>query len=300
MIKNSISMDQNSEDNLKYLKARYAVYRSANFLVSVQIVLTAIVPTAMAVAGIWYTSHKGLFALLGLSIALLDVLVIDRRLGKLSTMAAKLSEDFDCRLFSLPRSNFLVGPGLLPETVREYCQKFPSRKESDLRNWYPEAVSRLPHYLGVVLCQRTNLWYDSELRQRYASLVKWSGISVFCFSFGLAWWMDYSLQEAVLSVMAPMFPFFAWTIRTYWRQSDVSAAQAKNLSSAETLWKQGSRGILTEEKIWPEIRELQSAIYARRSSSPLIVPFFYSILRPKMEDRMNDAAEQLVKESGLE
>lgn len=300
MIKNAITTDQNSESNLKYLKARYSVYRSANLLVSLQILLTAIVPAAMALAGIWYANHKGLFALLGLSITLLDMLVIDRRLGKLSAMAAKLAEEFDCRLFSLPWSTILVGPGPLPESVREYCQKFPSGRETGLKNWYPEAVSRLPHYLGVVLCQRTNLWYDSELRQRYASLVKWSGISVFCISFGLAWWMNYSLQEAVLSVMAPMFPFFAWTIRTFWRQSDVSAAQAKNLSSAEILWKQGIRGILTEEKIWPEIRELQSAIYARRSSSPLIIPFFYSILRPRMEDRMNDAAEQLVKESGLE
>ena len=299
MMKNRISQEQNSESILKYLKARSSVYRGANFLVGLQILLTAIVPAGMAVAGIWYADHKGLFALLGLSIALLDMLVIDRKLGKLSTVAAKLSEEFDCRLFSIQWSDILVGPRLPPETVREYCQRFPARKEDGLRNWYPEVVSQIPHHLGVVLCQRTNLWYDSELRLRYAALVKWCGFLVFCICFGLAWWMNYSLQEAVLSVLAPMFPFFAWIIRTFWRQSDVSAAQSKNLSSAETMWTQAVRGTLTESMIGPEIRNLQCAIFARRSSSPLIIPFFYSLLRPKMEDRMNNAAEHLVEESGL-
>jgi len=299
MIKNEISQDQNSESILKYLKARSSVYRGANRLVGLQIILTAVVPAGMAVAGIWYANHKGIFALIGLSIALLDMLVIDRKLGKLSVMAAKLGEEFDCRLFLLSWSETLVGHRLPPETIREYCQNFPERKEDGLRNWYPKVVSQIPHHLGVVLCQRTNLWYDSELRSRYAELVKWSGIVVFCICFGLAWWMNYSLQQAVLSVLAPMFPFFAWAVRTFWRQTDVSAAQARNLSSAETMWKQALRGTLTEVKIGPEIRDLQSAIYARRSSSPLIVPFFYNLLRPKMEDRMSAAAEQMVEESGL-
>jgi hypothetical protein len=299
MIKNTIAQDQNAEHIFKYLKARSSVYRKANRLAGLQILLTAFVPAAMAVAGIWLANQKGIFALFGLSIALLDMLVIDRKLAKMSAVAAKLGEEFDCRLFAIDWSDTLVGTRLPPETVREYCQGFPARREIELKNWYPEVVSKIPHQMGVVLCQRTNLWYDSELRLRYAEMVKWSGILAFCICFGLAWVMNYSLQQTVLAVLAPMFPFFAWTIRTFWRQADVSAAQARNLASAETMWKQVVRGTLTEENLRSAIRDLQSAIFARRSSSPLIVPFLYRLVRPRMEDRMAAAAEHLVEESGI-
>jgi hypothetical protein len=253
----------------------------------------------MAVAGIWLLDWKSLFALAGLSIALVDMLIIDRRLGKLSVDAAKLAEEFDCRLFSLPWSEILVGQRLSPETVQGYVVKFRQKKEPAILNWYPEAVSTIPRYLGVLLCQRTNLWYDSELRSHYAALIKWAGVVGFILCFVLAWRLNYTLQTTVLSIFSPMFPFFAWSIRTYWRQTDVSAAQARNLSSAETLWKQAVRGTLSETKLWPEIRDLQNAIYARRSASPLILPFLYSVLRPGMENRMSVAAEKFIEDSGL-
>lgn len=299
MTKNNIAREQNSEPVLRFLKARTVVYRKANLLVGLQILLTAVVPVLMAVAGIWLLDWKSLFALAGLSIALVDMLIIDRRLGKLSADAAKLAEEFDCRLFSLPWSDILVGQRLSPEAVQGYVVKFRQKKEPAILNWYPEAVSTIPHHLGVLLCQRTNLWYDSELRSHYAALIKWAGVAGFILCFVLAWRLNYTLQTTVLSIFAPMFPFFAWSIRTYWRQTDVSAAQARNLSSAETLWKQAVRGTLSETKLWPEIRDLQNAIYARRSASPLILPFLYSVLRPGMENRMSVAAEKYIEDSGL-
>jgi hypothetical protein len=300
MTKNNITREQNSDSVLRFLKARTVVYRKANFLVGLQVLLTAVVPAAMAVAGVWLMDWKGVFALAGLSIALFDMLIIDRRLGKLSADAAKLAEEFDCRLFSLPWSEILVGHRLSPEMVHGYLVKFRKSREPAILNWYPEAVSTIPHHLGVLLCQRTNLWYDSELRSHYAALIKWAGVVVFILCFVLAWRMNYTLQTTVLSIFAPMFPFFAWSIRTFWRQTDVSAAQARNLSSAETLWKQAVRGALSESKLWPEIRDLQNAIYARRSASPLILPFLYTVLRPGMEDRMSVAAEKFIEDSGMQ
>lgn len=300
MTKNNITREQNSDSVLRFLKARTVVYRRANFLVGLQVLLTAVVPAVMAVAGVWLMDWKGVFALAGLSIALVDMLIIDRRLGKLSADAAKLAEEFDCRLFSLPWSEILVGHRLSPEMVHGYLVKFRQSKEPAILNWYPEAVSTIPHHMGVLLCQRTNLWYDSELRSHYAALIKWAGVVVFILCFVLAWRMNYTLQTTVLSIFAPMFPFFAWSIRTFWRQTDVSAAQARNLGSAETLWKQAVRGALSEAKLWPEVRDLQNAIYARRSASPLILPFLYTILRPGMEDRMSVAAEKFIEDSGMQ
>lgn len=147
MTKNNIAREQNSEPVLRFLKARTVVYRKANLLVGLQILLTAVVPVLMAVAGIWLLDWKSLFALAGLSIALVDMLIIDRRLGKLSADAAKLAEEFDCRLFSLPWSDILVGQRLSPEAVQGYVVKFSQKKEPAILNWYPEAVSTIPHHL---------------------------------------------------------------------------------------------------------------------------------------------------------
>ena len=49
--------------------------------------------------------------------------------------------------------------------LRDFCGKQWSGNESKLRDWYSDIDDTAPLVLARIVCQRTNLWYDSSLRR---------------------------------------------------------------------------------------------------------------------------------------
>jgi SMODS-associating 4TM effector domain len=290
---------QNSEENLVFLKARFVVYRKANWIVVLQVVLTILIPIVMALSALFFPEFRAHFVLAGIMITLVDLLVIDRLLAKPISEAAKLGEEFDSRVLGISWANVFVGARFSPELLRKYSANFKGRHTQRVLNWYPLAAFSLRPDRTALLCQRTNLWYDGELRQNYAKLVKISGVGIFASCFIASWAQNQTLQSSILYSVAPLLPYLSWTIRTYFRQTDVSQAQLRNLASADQLLRLSAKGSLSENKARSEIRELQNAIYSRRTASPLMLPLFYRMLRPRMEDQMANGAEQLIKDLKL-
>lgn len=290
---------QNVEENLVFLKARFVLYRKANWIVVVQFFVAVLVPIGMAISGLFFPEYRAHFVLIGLLIALADLMVIDRMLSLLIANAAKLGEEFDCRVLGIPWASVFVGSRYSPEDLRRYSRRFSQGSIGRVLDWYPKEAFSLSPERTALLCQRTNLWYDSELRKNYAAAVKWAGLGLFLACFIASWAQNQTLHASTLYAVAPLFPFLSWSIRTYWRQLDVSQAQAKNLSSADLLLRRVAKGALLDGDVWGEIRELQNAIYARRSASPLMLPLFYRFLRPEMEDQMVNGASHLIAELQL-
>jgi hypothetical protein len=46
-----------------------------------------------------------------------------------------------------------------------------SGNETHLLDWYAGIPEQAPLQLARIVCQRTNLWYDSSLRRRYGKLL---------------------------------------------------------------------------------------------------------------------------------
>ena len=295
----SEELPQNSEANLIFRKAIFVVYREANRIVVGQFFLVVLAPIAMAVIGLFCPELKSHFVLAGLLIALFDVVIVDRALSVRISEAAKIAEEFDCRVLNIPWASVFVGSRYSFERLRRHAKKFSDRKLSKVVNWYPKEAFSLSPERAALLCQRTNLWYDSELRRSYASMVGWAGGGLLFACLIASWAQNQTLQGGILYAVAPLFPFLSWTVRTYWRQKDVSDAQLRNLSSADLLLRRIAKGALLDGDAWSEIRELQNAIYARRSASPLMLPLLYRFLRPEMEDQMANGASQLIEELKL-
>ncbi len=57
--------------------------------------------------------------------------------------------------------------------LRDFCGKQWSGNESKLRDWYSDIDDTAPLVLARIVCQRTNLWYDSSLRRSYGKLLVW-------------------------------------------------------------------------------------------------------------------------------
>jgi hypothetical protein len=87
-----------------------------------------------------------------------------------------------------------------------------------------------------------------------------------------------------------------WATREFYRQRDTAEVLEELKKQVEKLWKDVRDGGCDAETCTQKSREFQSAIYTRRTNSPLVMPFLYRIKRPQFEDEMNQGAAALLAE----
>lgn len=289
---------QNSPRGLKLLRARSEIYRQATFLQKVQLFLTVIVPVAGAIIGFIWPDARGYVATLSLAITVLDAAVLDRAQRNQLKLAAKISEIFDTEVLQMPWSTHAVGAPPSPEQIVQAADAW-SKGDDNLRDWYPTAVAVAPIHLARALCQRTNLWYDSEMRRRYSGILLTAALTLcgVLIVVGLA--LKVSLIDFSATVLAPTAPILVWTLRDFYRQRDTADAQALARSEVEQLWNLVISGNCGTDDCDRRSREIQNTIYARRVSSPLVFPGLYNRLRPGMEAQMNVGASELLRQAGI-
>lgn len=296
MLANQISTLQNEEAQLKLLRARTQLYSYASRVLVAQLILTLLLPALGAVLVIFVPVARPYVAAFALIITGLDVLVLDRRQKLLIKQAAKVGESFDCAVLALPWDRFNAGEPLEVEDVHGAARAYSMRRDdSALKDWYPSAVANAPLHLARIICQRANLRYDSQLRRSYGQIIASiaSVILLALLAGGLV--QDLKLTDWVLT-MAPASPILTWAAREYYRQNDTANSLEEHLKAAKVLWARALAGECDADKCLSQSREFQNAIYYRRASSPLIVPFLYSFKRLQLEDDMNEAATDFLAE----
>jgi SMODS-associating 4TM effector domain len=294
---NSIATIQNAEPQVRLLRARRHIYTQGKRLLSLQIFLTIGVPVIGAFSALVWPDVKGIVAFASIVITIIDVTVFDRFQRAILKTAAKMQEQFDCAVLSLPWDNFTVGAKVNPETIHAASLKWlAGQVDPKLRDWYPPVVGEVPLHLARIICQRTNLWYDSKLRRQYGGgvLGVTIGLTLLLVVFGLI--RGLTIDAFVLTVLAPAAPIVIWGVREYLRQRDATEVLDRVRSEAEALWERAKTGTCSEPECTIQSRQFQNAIYERRSASPLIFDWIYKIQRPRLEDQMNRGAEEFVRE----
>ena len=221
MSTNNIPATQDQEAQQRLLWARRELYAKGKRILTGQLALTLLVPIIGSIAAIWFPAIKPTVALVSLIIAVLDPTVLDRWQKKIRKTAAQLQEQFDCAVLQMPWDEFTAGPRVDHETIHEYSTKFdPSNPDPKLLKWYPAAVGQIPLYLGRIICQRTNLWYDGKLRRQWAGWALVLATVLSAVLLGIAMYTGLTVESFVVSVLAPASPIIIWCLREFYRQSD--------------------------------------------------------------------------------
>ena len=293
---NEIDKMQLEPRMLNLLRARTLIYRRAKSVQALGLAISLGFPIAGLIVSALLLPSKPFIAFAALLFSFLEVLAVDRWQRTQLKNAAKLQEDFDCTVLNMEWNSFLVGRRIDPEDVfADACKKLSDKDEQRLINWYPLAVKELPLHLARLVCQRTNLWYDSALRKRYRGVLL-TGCVVLIIVAGLvSIAIDPNMTTFVLSTLAPMTPVVIWALRECNRQAATCEQLDRLNEEVKKLWDR-SRGGATEAEIGMRSRELQDAIFNHRATSPLIFDWVYNLLRMEMEERMNAGAEHWVNE----
>lgn len=297
---NAIPTLQNAEPQLKLMRARQQTYANATGVLVFQLVLTVMVPVLSAIAGMIFQDIRPWTAGLALLITILDVSLLDRLQRQKLKLAAKFAEMFDNAVLDIPWNRFVAGKRPDHESIDAAASAW-SRRKSDERliDWYPPAVGQARLYLARILCQRTNLWYDAKLRANYADWIRAAAFLIVAALFISAFAIGLTVYALVSTVLAPAAPLLTWAMREYFRQKDTAEAQDTLKADAEDLWERAKAGKCVEAECAAQSREFQNAIYIRRATSPLILPFLYPWCRPTMERQMNVGAEQLLRDINI-
>lgn len=294
--RNDITELQAKPEMVRFIWARDKTYQAAKHTQGWFIFWTAAVPVIGALtSGLW-PGLKPALALISLLLLFLDVGFIDRLQKERLKRGAKLQEEFDTRAFGLPWNKFVAGDKVLPEDVAEAASAtMPAKRQKEIETWYEASVSRIPLAYGRLVCQRTNISYDSRLRRRYGNglLIVTLALTIIALVAGVL--LDPKLTDAVLG-LAMVAPMLSWAMREHRKQLDTSNSLQNLQSEFKTVWTKALEGA-SDEELKVGSRQLQDAIYQHRASAPLVFDWVYYRMRTKNEREAHAAAEEFVKQA---
>lgn len=268
---------QNEERNINRLCAQKQLYIGAKKIFLTQIILTVPLTIVLAliklVLLLWFKIDISVYVIFyGISVTLIDLLLINPIITQKKKNGAKVQELFDCSVYDLEWNGIFVGKKPEPEIVSKNNRLFRASNGdvSRLIDWYPQEIGRQPALKAIALCQKSNLNYDSALRK---SFVIWTMISAFCtlailVLFGLV--QNYSLKDFLAQLAVSFLPIFVLAVK-------IVLEQRKTLKSSEEL--KGSIDNVLEKESLPTLKQLrcvQDRIYSNRKDSALIPEFFYN------------------------
>lgn len=285
----SILVNQNKPENIKCLAAMRQLYSEGKTLVMLQLVLTIPVTIILSLLklvpketlGFDIAPYAALYAVL---VLVLDLYVVNYLTGQKRTDAARIQELFDCEVYGMGWSSFFAGKKPDRELVNKKSSEYTDRPDAPLQDWYPTEIEQLPHEQAILVCQRTNLYYDSSLRRRYRLIIIWlAAVSLFLMLLD-ALITGLGIAEFFILIVVPFLPVFSVTQK-------IMADHSKSIKAATDLHQAvAALEAAGEAPSMEKLREIQSKIYCHRKDSPLIPDFFYYKRRDKHEKEMHENA----------
>jgi len=298
---NNIPQEQNTPYRLELLAAQRQLYSDAKNLQMISTVLAVPIVILLSILVAIFPQLAVYAALWGILITLLDFLVFSRQQKSIQETAANIQQIFDCEVLQLDLNRLNSGNRVEPESIFDASSRYKRKNlnYTALENWYPISIEKLPIEQARIICQRSNIRWDSRLRRRYS---KWViiiiiSLSVIVFIIGLFGGM--TLEKFLLAVLAPLTPAFVLGLRQYTEHNQAAAKLSRLQDVAENIIQEVSQKILSLQDIDRKSYILQSQIYDNRRYSPLIFDWIYSRLRRESEEQMNKGAEVLIKELNL-
>lgn len=294
--RNDITQLQAKPEMVRLIWARDVTYQAAKRTQGWFVFWTAAVPVIGALtSGLW-PGLKPVLAMISLLLLLLDVGLIDRLQKERLKRGAKLQEEFDTRAFGLPWNRFVAGEKVLPEDVTEAASApMPTKRQKEIETWYEASVSRVPLAFGRLVCQRTNISYDSRLRRRYGNGLFSVTLVLAIVALVAGVLLDPKFTNAIFG-LAMVAPMLSWVLREHRKQLD-TCNSLKNLQNEfKTVWTKALEGA-SDEELKFDSRQLQDAIYQHRASAPLVFDWVYYRIRSKNESEAHAAVEEFVKQA---
>lgn len=301
---NGIAQRQIETDNIQKLAAQRYLYSKAKRLMAVELILSIPIIISIAITNLWLKSYSidttWLVATAAVLITILDLLYLSPLIENLKEKAAKIQELFDCDVLSLSWNKITIGKRPDLEDVIDNTNKYSeSQKDPGYRsllNWYPKEVDKLPLGIARILCQRSNMRWDSELRKNISFYLGLIAIIMFVVLLIISILGDLSLKTFFEKVIAPCLPIWVFTIRQIQQNKKAIVSLGEMQQKAEAAWDQAIKLFVSSANLDEIARQLQDSLFLNRKTNPVIFNFIYEIYRSTQESSMRYTCNNMIKE----
>lgn len=307
----NISTKQNLSDNIDCLAAQRALYSKAKTISNAQIFLGIPVTVGISiVALIWAdpalaqeyhfqpADISWFVAFLSVIVSLFEFLVFSPWADQTKEEAAKIQEMFDCAVLDLPWNELVAGGKPDSESVNKHAKaiNLNPKEKSRLINWYPVKLDDLPKHVSRLICQRTNLRWDSELRKEFSFWSILAAVVLFLFLLGLGIYGDLTIRKFFLLVLAPCLPMFILVFKQ-WAENGKASQRLDELKEfSKSVWQEVLSCTTDERSFLERSRKLQDQIFECRKSNPLVFDWFYSLKQSSQQEEMSYSTDSLIAE----
>jgi len=285
---NNIATQQNTDEYINFLCAQRLYYTKAKTIFQIRIGLSILFAIFGPILILNIEEIKVYVAIMAIFYAGLDFLVLRRIENNHRVDGAKIQELFDIGLFNLNWNNLVVGDRPDAEKIFSYSEKYKTRNSLDnLNDWYSPEIANLETSTAVVICQRTNIWWDVSLRERlfWFLLVVLVVLTLFVVLY-------FAENSAILfSILASLLPLYE-ILGDYIKSQHTSIATIKNLKCRlEALIENIIEG---QTVTAADLRTMQDEIFRHRSTCLFVPDWFYFLFRDRQEKEMNYSAQYYV------
>lgn len=294
----NINKLQNSDDQLNLLAAQRHLYSSAKKVIGMQMMLAGPLAMGATLLGVLYPEFKNYASLWGVTVLALDIALLNSLQKKWRAQAALIQEAFDTKVLDIPWNEIKVGKRPEPELIHEQARKFGSQAQNweELKNWYPVSVQQLPVRWGSILCQRTNVWWDSTLRRKYANALMTVLVLLAIALIWLAFSRSMGITDFMMTIVIPMAALYKLGVSQFVDHRDAADRLDKLRDHADKLWSDAINGAELDE-LKMRSRRLQDEIYDGRKRNPPVFDKVFWMFRDAHEQQMNKGASVLIQEA---
>ena len=285
----SIQLKQNDDQAIQRLRA----IRSSNVVPALLDSLRGLLAflfVAGSVVLAFLTVSSPTYAAIAAAWAALSAIAVAPWAKSRSIEAASVQELFDRHVFELGVS--ARARRIEPERLHELAGRHRGQRDT-LLNWYPNP-DRLRRPFNVLLCQRSNLFYDIKLRSRWAATL----LALTCIwtvtGFVVGVVSGVSTGQFLLRWFAPSLPAFVFAIeavRSQWETVSERQALLARVNDALAS-RNGTVDAVREHQLATVVEEVQDGIFATRCQTSRVPGWFYWIFRKKDNEAMHAAARE--------
>jgi len=282
-----IDLIQNIAKNINLIAAQRYLYSRAKKMRTIRVVgslLVALIIAPLIIVFVpKFTVGLGIFS----SIWLVVMFLLSHFENRTIRSAATIQEQFDSTVFRLDWNEFLVGTKVSTEIVMNAKRKYKGDL-TELEDWYGK-LNDIPHVIGVLVCQRSNLVWDWRLRRYFSWSIIVSLLVLIGLDISIGYYTGITTKDLILALILPSLPAIIIGVRESKEHFEI--ANAKEALEGR-LSKLLDGAIDQHDQVDnTQLRQIQDKIYDLRKKAALIPDWWNDMLENQFEQDMQNSVD---------
>ena len=295
----SIKIEQNKDIQIKRLQAQRRLYDEVRKNKTWRINITFMATVLLGLFAHFSPDYPIIGALIAFVSIVAEELYQIFRERKLQQHAAHIQELFDTEVLKMDWPRYKLTQKPSAEDVYSWAMKYDHEayKDAPLENWYEGTFTGMPLSYARLICQKSNLTYDVNLRKAYQRKIMGTAIGLVAVTAVLTYMLPPRALSWMTAYAITIFPLVVVAAKE-WLVNHVSINSIKEMKARmDSGWQQFLENSTSEAELEKAARSWQDDLLRHRETSPLIPANIFKKLRHIEEDVMYQHADALVNEA---